>query len=86
VLVTVLVCSHIEPPLQTEDPEGSLIFSYVQTDDYCDSYEINKEVTTSKRESTNHLVQLLLKNVRNRQKVRNRRSNTRFHALMLYRS
>jgi hypothetical protein len=57
--------------LQTAPPEGSLLFSYVQTDDFCEKYETSRSITTSKCEGQNHLANKLLVDPRNRQKVRN---------------
>jgi Meckel syndrome type 1 protein len=52
-------------------PEGSLLFSYVQTDDFCEKYETGRSITTSKWEGQNHLANKLLVDPRNRQKVGN---------------
>lgn len=55
--------------LQTASPEGSILFSYVQTDDFCEKYETSRSITTSKWEGQNHLANKLLTDPRNRQKV-----------------
>jgi Meckel syndrome type 1 protein len=57
--------------LQTAGPEGSLLFSYVQTDDFCEKFETSRSITTSRWEGKNHLANKLLVDPRNRQKVGN---------------
>lgn len=57
------------PPPQAETPEGSVLFSYVHTDEFCERAETSKAVSTSESERGNHLVQKLLHDARNRQKV-----------------
>jgi Meckel syndrome type 1 protein len=41
-----------------QDPRtpGSLLFSYVQSDEYCDEVELGRSVTTSLYEDENRLV------------------------------
>lgn len=56
--------------MQLEDPEGSVLFTYVHTDNFCDRYELGRQVTTSSSEGSNYLVRKLLKEPRNRHKVR----------------
>eukprot|EP00882_Tetradesmus_deserticola_P016571 GHRQ01017707.1.p1 GENE.GHRQ01017707.1~~GHRQ01017707.1.p1 ORF type:complete len:209 (+),score=44.28 GHRQ01017707.1:1522-2148(+) len=64
--------SHIGADrLLTAPPEGSLLFSYVQTDDFCEKYETSRSITTSRWEGKNHLAHKLLVDARNRQKVGN---------------
>lgn len=63
--------------LQTAGPDGSLLFSYVQTDDYCERYETSRSITTSRWEGQNHLANKLLVDPRNRQKVGSWASQTR---------
>lgn len=58
------------PTSQAAPPEGSLLFSYVQTDDFCERFEASRCVTTSKWEGLNHLARKLATDARNRQKVR----------------
>lgn len=55
--------------MQTASPEGSVLFTYVQTDEFCERYETSKAVTTSSWESSNHLTKKLIKDPRNRQKA-----------------
>jgi len=54
---------------QMQPPDGSLLFSYVHTDEFCERAETAKAITTSSSEGSNHLVRRLLRNPRNRQKV-----------------
>lgn len=56
--------------LQSSPPEGSILFSYVQTDEFCERFEASRCITTSKREGQNHLARKLATDARNRQKVR----------------
>lgn len=56
-------------PTQVEDPQGSVIFSYVQTDAFCDATELSKAATTSPWERANHLVARLLREPRARQQM-----------------
>ena len=55
--------------LQSASPEGSLLFSYVQTDDFCERFEASRSVTTGRWEQHNHLARKLATDARNRQKV-----------------
>lgn len=66
--------------LQAGDTQQcSVLFSYVQTDDYCDRAEMDRHVTTSAKEHSAPLVQKLLLNPRNRQKVRRSTAAQRAH-------
>jgi hypothetical protein len=56
--------------LQSSPPEGSVLFSYVQTDEFCERFEASRCITTSKWEGQNHLARKLATDARNRQKVR----------------
>ncbi|WIA10234.1 hypothetical protein OEZ85_010434 [Tetradesmus obliquus] len=70
--------SHIGTDrLLTAGPDGSLLFSYVQTDDYCERYETSRSITTSRWEGQNHLANKLLVDPRNRQKMLN------FHSMFI---
>ncbi|WIA30296.1 hypothetical protein OEZ86_000384 [Tetradesmus obliquus] len=70
--------SHIGTDrLLTAGPDGSLLFSYVQTDDFCERYETSRSITTSRWEGQNHLANKLLVDPRNRQKMLN------FHSMFI---
>uniref|UniRef100_A0A383VLW8 Ig-like domain-containing protein n=1 Tax=Tetradesmus obliquus TaxID=3088 RepID=A0A383VLW8_TETOB len=70
--------SHIGTDrLLTAGPDGSLLFSYVQTDDFCKRYETSRSITTSRWEGQNHLANKLLVDPRNRQKMLN------FHSMFI---
>eukprot|EP00775_Hariotina_reticulata_P010980 gene10980-11135_t len=70
--------SHIGTDLLlTAPPEGSLLFSYVQTDEFCERFETARAVTTSSWEHENHLTAKLISNRRNRQKM------LKFHAMFI---
>eukprot|EP00878_Enallax_costatus_P019540 GHUV01020615.1.p1 GENE.GHUV01020615.1~~GHUV01020615.1.p1 ORF type:complete len:419 (+),score=117.15 GHUV01020615.1:376-1632(+) len=70
--------SHIGTDrLLTASPEGCILFTYVQTDEFCERYETSKAVTTSSWESRNHLTHKLIRDPRNRQKMLN------FHAMFI---
>lgn len=62
--------------LQSSPPEGSILFSYVQTDEFCERFEASRCITTSKWEGNNHLARKLATDARNRQKVRAAQSNS----------
>lgn len=53
-------CTHCRVPtvVRPQDPrtQGSLLYSYVQTDDFCDAQELSRTVTTSLYEPENLLV------------------------------
>lgn len=53
---------------------GSLLYSYVQTDDYADKEEQARRVTTSDSEARNWLASKLLASAKSRQQVLNFRS------------
>lgn len=55
--------------MQSASPEGSVLFSYVQTDDFCERFEASRSITTSRWEGHNHLARKLATDARNRQKV-----------------
>lgn len=63
-------CILLCPVPQGGTQQCSVLFTYVQTDEYCDRAEMERHVTTSSREHSAPLVQKLLLNPRNRQKVR----------------
>lgn len=65
-LVLLLLCCQV---VQSSPPEGSKIFSYVQTDEFCERFEASRCITTSKWEGQNHLARKLATDARNRQKV-----------------
>lgn len=46
-----------------------MLFSYVQTDEWCERYETSRTITTSRAEGCNHLTRKLARDARNRQKV-----------------
>jgi hypothetical protein len=56
--------------MQATLPEGSLLFSYVTTDDACEAYQLDRAVTTSTGERRNRLLHRLLHESRERRKVR----------------
>lgn len=56
--------------MQSSPPEGSILFSYVQTDEFCERFEASRCITTSRWEGQNHLARKLATDARNRQKVR----------------
>lgn len=69
---TLLACSR--HTLQAPGTQGSLLYSFVQTDDYADKAEGTRKVTTSDHEHTNWLAAKLLANSKTRQQVLNFRS------------
>jgi hypothetical protein len=65
---TMLLPALLHP--QSSPPEGSILFSYVQTDEFCERFEASKCITTSRWDAHNHLARKLATDARNRQKVR----------------
>ena len=57
--------------VRPQDPkvQGSILFSYVQTDEFCDTEELLKLITTSAYEEENLLYVKMLKDPKNRNKV-----------------
>ncbi|KAL6765691.1 ciliary basal body-associated, B9 protein-domain-containing protein [Haematococcus lacustris] len=54
--------------------EGSLLFTYVHSDEFCDQEELSKTVTTSNYEHENPLYNRLMSNPKHRQEVLNFRT------------
>ncbi len=63
-------CPDIPHVLQDIPSQGSVLFSYINSDDFCDQEDILKRVTTSEAEKDNRLFKKLMSDPKSRQQVK----------------